>query len=198
MGGSCGLYGFLFFLPMILRRSFGYSQIASFCLTAPPAAFAIIISVGVSWLADKTRMRGPYAVLECVIGVVGLAMTGFLKDPTPRYIGTFLGEAGTTALIVTSLAWGQNNIRSDSRRSVVTVIQVVGAAVGGIYSALVFRQQVSSIAHYVVTNVHTVLLTEPIASGRPGLSTWYHSHGCPFDLGRRVVNICFLLPLEGQ
>lgn len=87
-------------------------------------------------------VRGAYAVLECIIAVVGLAMTGFLKSATPRYIGTFLGVAGTTALIATSLAWGQNNVRSDARRNVVTVIQIVNAAVGGIYSALVFRQQV--------------------------------------------------------
>lgn len=143
MGGSCGLYGFLFFLPVILSKSFGYSQVASFCLTAPPAAFAVIFSYVVSYFADKTRLRGPFVVLECVTGIAGLAMTGFLEHPTPRYIGTFLGEAGTTALIVTSLAWGQNNIRDDARRNVVTVVQIVNAAVGGIYSALVFRQQVS-------------------------------------------------------
>jgi MFS transporter, ACS family, DAL5 transporter family protein len=142
MGASCGLYGFLFFLPIILRKSFGYSQISSFCLTAPPAAFAIIVVVAISWIADKTRVRGPYAVLECIMGITGLAMTGFLKSATPRYVGTFLGVAGTTALIATSLAWGQNNIRSDARRNVATVVQIICAAVGGIYSALVFRQQV--------------------------------------------------------
>lgn len=142
MGGSCGLYGFLFFLPIILRDSFGYSQVASFCLTAPPAAFAVLFSYAISWAADKTRRRGPFIILECATGIAGLAMTGFLKNPTPRYVGTFLGEAGTTALIVTSLAWGQNNIRDDARRNVVTVIQIIFAAIGGIYSALVFRQQV--------------------------------------------------------
>lgn len=142
MGGSCGLYGFLFFLPIILRDSFGYSQVASFCLTTPPAAFAVLFTFAISWLADKTRCRGPFVILECVTGIVGLAMTGFLQDPTPRYVGTFLGEAGTTALIVTNLAWGQNNVRDDARRNVVTVVQIIFAAIGGIYSALVFRQQV--------------------------------------------------------
>lgn len=142
MSGSCGLYGFLFFLPIILRASLGYSMVASFCLTAPPAAFATLFTLVIAWLADKTKVRGPYVCLSCIIAVVGLAMTGFLKDPIPRYIGTFLGEAGTNTIITTTLAWGQNQVVDDAKRSVVTVIQVFGAAIGGIYSALVFRSQV--------------------------------------------------------
>ncbi|KJR87772.1 Major Facilitator Superfamily protein [Sporothrix schenckii 1099-18] len=140
-GGSGGIYSFLFFLPTILRDSMGYSQVAAFCLTTPPAAVAIIYSIAVSYLADRMRIRGPYAVLGSVVAVVGLAMTAFVAAPGPRYAGTFLGYAGSTSVISTSLAWGQNNVRSDNRRNVVTVIQIVSAAIGGIYSALVFRQQ---------------------------------------------------------
>lgn len=198
MGGSCGLYGFLFFLPIILKNSFGYSQVASFCLTAPPAAFAIVVVLAISWIADKTRVRGPYAVLECIIAVVGLAMTGFLKSATPRYIGTFLGVAGTTALIATSLAWGQNNIRSDARRNVVTVIQIVNAAVGGIYSALVFRQQVRlwQLFRILCRDNHNILILLILGFSR--LPAGSHRYGCPAlarcIFGHRHV----VLPLEGQ
>lgn len=142
MSGSCGTYGFLFFLPIILRNGLGYSQSLSFCLTAPPAALAVVYALGISWAADKYRVRGPFILMHCVLGVVGLCMIGFLNRPTPRYVGSFLGECGTNGLIVTGLAWGQNNVRSDAKRSVTTAIQVMMAAVGGIYSALVFRQQV--------------------------------------------------------
>ncbi|KAJ9500185.1 hypothetical protein H2202_004576 [Exophiala xenobiotica] len=141
MSGSCGTYGFLFFLPLILRKGLGYSQSLSFCLTAPPAAVAVIYALTISWAADKYRVRGPFILMHCVLGIVGLCMIGFLDPPTPRYIGSFLGECGTNGLIVTGLAWGQNNVRGDAKRSVATAIQVMMAAVGGIYSALVFRQQ---------------------------------------------------------
>jgi hypothetical protein len=50
---------------------------------------------------------------------------------------------GATALISSALAWGQNNVRLDAKRSVLTVTQVVCAAIGGIYSSQVFRQEVS-------------------------------------------------------
>lgn len=143
--GSCGTYGFLFFLPIILRGGLGYSMQMSFILTAPPAALAVIYALGISWAADRFRVRGPFILLHCALAIIGLCMIGFLDHPTPRYIGSFPGECGTNGLIVTGLAWGQNNVRGDAKRSVTTAIQVMMAAVGGIYSALVFRQQVGTL-----------------------------------------------------
>ena len=59
-----------------------------------------------------------------------------------RYIGTFLGEAGVNGLVVTSLAWQANNVRGDAKRAVASAIQIMMSGIGGIYSSLVFRQQV--------------------------------------------------------
>jgi cyanate permease len=143
MTGAIGVYAFLFFLPIILRNGLGYSLQLSFILSAPPAAFAVIFALGISWLADKTQMRGPFVVFQGLVAIVGLCMTGFLTHPTPRYVGTFLGEAGVNGLVVTCLAWQANNIRGDAKRSVATAIQIMVSGVGGIYSSLVFRQQVS-------------------------------------------------------
>lgn len=83
-------------------------------------------------------------IAECCVGVAGLAMTGFAENAVPRYIGTFLGLGGINCLISTNLAWAQNNVRDDAKRSVVTVIQISVASIGGIYSSLVFRNQVGS------------------------------------------------------
>src|ERR1700760_3951191 len=118
MSASVSIYGFLIFLPVILRQGLGYSLTLSFLLTAPPAAFSVIFALIISWLADKYRVRGPFVFGEALLSIVGLAMIGFLYSPTPR------------------------NIRGDAKRSVGTAIQVMMASIGGIYSALVFRQQV--------------------------------------------------------
>lgn len=143
MGGACGNYSFLFFLPVILRNSFGFSQSLSFYLCTPPAAFGIFASMAISWVSDRVQMRGIFVIAECVIAVAGLAMTGFAGGPVPRYIGTFLGFGGVNCLIATNLAWAQNNVCDDAKRSVVTVIQISVASIGGVYSSLVFRNQVS-------------------------------------------------------
>jgi cyanate permease len=142
MAGAVGVYAFLFFLPLILRKGLGYSLPLSFILSVPPALFSVIEAMAVSWLADRTRLRGPFVIFQGLVALVGLCMTGFLKSPTPRYIGTFLGEAGVNGLVVTSLAWQANNVRGDAKRSVASAIQIMVSGIGGIYSSLVFRQQV--------------------------------------------------------
>ncbi|OQU98288.1 hypothetical protein CLAIMM_04094 isoform 1 [Cladophialophora immunda] len=142
MSGAVGVYAFLFFLPLILRNGLGYSLELSFVLSAPPSLFSVIEAMFVSWLADKTKRRGPFVIFQGCIGIIGLCMTGFLDAPTPRYIGTFMGVCGANGLVVTTLAWQQNNIVGDSKRAVGTAILISVSGVGGIYSSLVFRQQV--------------------------------------------------------
>jgi hypothetical protein len=145
MAGAVGVYAFLFFLPIILRGGLGYSLELSFILSTPPSLFAVVEAMAISWLADKTRMRGPFVIFQGVIGIIGLCMTGFLDDPTPRYIGTFLGVAGANGLVVTTLAWQANNIVGDARRAVSTAILISMSGVGGIYSSMVFRTILSPI-----------------------------------------------------
>ncbi|OAP56666.1 hypothetical protein AYL99_08778 [Fonsecaea erecta] len=141
MAGAVGYYAFSFFLPIILRKSLGYSLALSFILSAPPALFAAVEAYLVSYVADKTKKRGIFVVFQGLMGIVGLCMTGFLKHPTPRYVGTFLGIAGTSGLVVTTLAWQANNIRGDAKRAVATAVLISMSGVGGIYSSLVFRQR---------------------------------------------------------
>lgn len=142
MSGAAATYGLLLFLPVVLRRGLGYSQTMSYLLAAPPAAAAVVFTFTISWISDRFRFRGPFVVLEGILAIMGLCMIGFLESPTPRYIGAFFGSSGSNALIVTAAAWGQNNIRGDAKRSVTAATQVMSAGIGGIYSALVFRQQV--------------------------------------------------------
>lgn len=140
MAGAVGVYAFLFFLPIILRGELGYSLELSFILSTPPSLFSVIEAGAISWLADKTKLRGPFVIFQGLIGIIGLCMTGFLEHPTPRYIGTFLGVAGANGLVVTTLAWQANNIVGDSRRAVSTGILIGMSGVGGIYSSMVFRK----------------------------------------------------------
>ncbi|KAI0104518.1 MFS general substrate transporter [Daldinia grandis] len=134
--GAVGVYAFLFFLPVILRNGMGYSQELAFVLSAPPALFSVVEGMFVSWLADKMRLRGPFVIAQGLVAIVGLCMTGFLKQPVPRYIGTFLGEAGVNGLVVTTLAWQANNLRGDAKRACATAVLITLSGLGGIYSSL--------------------------------------------------------------
>lgn len=120
----------------------GFTRELAFILSAPPALFSVIEALAVSWLADKYRLRGPFVIFQGLVGIIGLCMTGFLKAPAPRYVGTFLGEAGVNGLVVTTLAWQSNNLRGDAKRATATAVMITLSGIGGIYSSLVFRQQV--------------------------------------------------------
>ncbi|KAI6083668.1 MFS general substrate transporter [Hypoxylon rubiginosum] len=139
--GAVGVYAFLFFLPLILKNGMGYSQELAFVLSAPPALFSVVEGMFISWLADKMRLRGLFVIIQGVVAVIGLCMTGFVKAPVPRYVGTFLGEAGVNGLVVTTLAWQANNLRGDARRACATAVMITISGLGGIYSSLVFHQQ---------------------------------------------------------
>lgn len=140
MAGAVGVYAFLFFLPIILRGGLGYSLELSFILSTPPQLFSVVEAMSISWLADKVKLRGPFIVFQGLIGIIGLCMTGFIDQPAPRYIGTFLGVAGANGLVVTTLAWQANNIVGDSRRAISTGILISISGIGGIYSSMVFRK----------------------------------------------------------
>lgn len=79
------------------------------------------------------------------------------------FTGTFLGYAGAIGLVVTSMSWMANNLRGDGKRAVATAIMISVSGIGGIYSSLVFRQQVSWIQR---TYGHLVADLD-ISLGRP-------------------------------
>ena len=109
------VYALAFFIPIILR-GMGYSTRMTFLLSAPPAVAAVPWVILVSWLADKTRMRAPWIMLQCVLGIVGLLIIAYAKQNGARYFGVFLGLAGANSNIPTALAWQANNIRGQSLR----------------------------------------------------------------------------------
>ena len=44
---------------------------------APPYLFSAIWTVVVAWMADRTKLRMPYMVLNAVITLVGLPLTAY-------------------------------------------------------------------------------------------------------------------------
>ncbi|KIW40499.1 hypothetical protein, variant 1 [Exophiala oligosperma] len=141
LAGAAGSYSFLLFLPIIFRKSLGYSMQLSLILTAPPAAFATMYAFGLSWASDKIRLRGYFVLGHCTITIVGLCMIAFPSSGPTRFAGSFLGQAGCSAMLISANAWGMNNIRTDAERNVYSAWVTGISAIGGIYSALVFRQQ---------------------------------------------------------
>jgi len=141
---SCTIpsYAFAFFLPVILNQGMGYSIIISQVLSGPPCILSIFMAFTIAWYSDKTHLRAPFIALQAVITIVGLALTGYAIDNNGvRYFGVLIGFAGAAGNVPTCLAYQSNNIRTDSKRSVGSALQIGLGSIGGIIASTVFRQQ---------------------------------------------------------
>ncbi|KAA8895790.1 major facilitator superfamily domain-containing protein [Sphaerosporella brunnea] len=131
-------YAFGLFLPILLE-GMGFTAGMSQLLSTPPYIFACIASFTLSYFADKQRVRGPIIVAQAVMCISGLATIAYFSTVGIRYSGVFIGMAGAVGNIPSVLSYQSNNIRTNSKRSVSSAVQVGFGAVGGIYASLVFR-----------------------------------------------------------
>ncbi|KAJ0271452.1 hypothetical protein COL940_011045 [Colletotrichum noveboracense] len=132
---SAPIYAFAYFIQIILT-TLGYSTAVVFLLCAPPYLFSIIWTLLVASVADKTRLRMPWMVLNAAITLTGLLLTAYHLNN-----GVFLGVSGCNGNLPTIIAFQSNNVRSNSRRSVASGVQMLFAAIGGIYASCTFMQQ---------------------------------------------------------
>jgi hypothetical protein len=137
---SAPIYAFAYFIQIILGTIVDSTAVV-FLLCAPPYLFSIIWTVGCAWLADRTRLRMPWMVLNAAITLTGLLITAYSSNSGARYFGVFLGVSGCNANLPTIIAFQSNNVRSDSRRSMANGIQLLFAAIGGIYASTTFMQK---------------------------------------------------------
>lgn len=140
MGSTIPAYAFPYFMPIILR-GMGYSAGMSQILSAPPYVSAVVVALGLAWAADKAHLRSPFIAISCILVVIGLSMTAYHTNNAIRYLGIFIGMAGAQSNVPTVLAYQANNIRTNSKRSVGSALQIGFGGIGGIYASTVFRQK---------------------------------------------------------
>ena len=121
MSTAMPAYALAYFGPVIVK-GMGYSVGVTHLLGAPPVIFAVIVSLFVSWLSDKLKVRAPAIAFQASICIVGLMMVAYCKGNIPRYFGMFFGFAGCQGNIPSILAYQANNIRTQSKRSVASAL----------------------------------------------------------------------------
>ncbi|TFK73949.1 MFS general substrate transporter [Pluteus cervinus] len=133
-------YAIGFFVTIILA-GMGWGIRDSLLLSAPPYVFAAISAFGFAYISDKTKKRGIFIIIQTLISIIGLLITGYVKNNGARYFGLFLVNAGASGCIPAILAYNANNVTTHSKRAVSTAIIVGFGGVGGIFATTVYREE---------------------------------------------------------
>ncbi|KAJ9659939.1 hypothetical protein H2198_002829 [Neophaeococcomyces mojaviensis] len=134
-------YAIAYFLPIILNEGMGFNVAASQCLIAPPYVLAAIVMYAMAWAGDKYHIRSPFVIANGCIGLIGLALLGFVKNVGVRYFGVFLATTAANANVPCVLTWQANNIRGQWKRALCSATLVGAGGIGGIIGGTVFRSQ---------------------------------------------------------
>ncbi|GLB14927.1 hypothetical protein AtubIFM61612_004732 [Aspergillus tubingensis] len=134
-------YSIAYFLPIILEDSMGFSVAKAQCLVAPPYVAAAIVMYTQAVYADKWHLRGPIIAANAAMGLLGLALLGYLKESGPRYFGVFLATIAANANCPALVSWQSNNVRGQWKRAFTSATLIGGGSIGGIIGTTVFRAQ---------------------------------------------------------
>ena len=101
----------------------------------------MITAFGFAWLGDKHQLRAPIIAMQSLICLVGLLLVAYVSNNGVRYFGVFLGIMGSQGNVPAILAYQANNIRTQSKRSTASALQIGFGAIGGVIASTVFRQK---------------------------------------------------------
>lgn len=129
-----------YFLPIILQAGMGYSTDAAILLAVPPYYYAVLPVILSSLVSDRFRMRGPTIVFNSACLIAGIAMLGFARHNTVRYIGTFLATGAYVSNWAAISAYWANNVVGQWKRAFVAALVTACNGAGGIAGSFIFRQ----------------------------------------------------------
>ncbi|KAI1097691.1 major facilitator superfamily domain-containing protein [Jackrogersella minutella] len=129
-------YSISVFQPTILL-TFGWSDLKSNLLSAPPRVASGIISVLVSIWSDQIQRRGVFCLGGFSLSILGLFLVAFLKGSL-RYMGIYFAAIGIYIAQPLCIAWCANQVTSSNKRGTITAFAGTIGQFGGIISALVF------------------------------------------------------------
>lgn len=101
----------------------------------------MITAFGFAWIGDKYQLRAPIIAIQSLICLIGLMLVAYVTNNGVRYFGVFLGIMGSQGNVPAILAYQANNIRTQSKRSTASALQIGFGAIGGIIASTVFRQR---------------------------------------------------------
>ncbi|KAI1206790.1 MFS transporter [Annulohypoxylon truncatum] len=139
LGVCTTAYSISVFQPTILL-TFGWDDLKSNLLSAPPRVASGIISVTIGIWSDRIQLRGIFCLGGFLLSILGMFLIAYLEGAL-RYMGIYFAAIGIYIVQPLSIAWCTNQVTSSNKRGTITAFAGTIGQVGGIISAVVFPSQ---------------------------------------------------------
>jgi dipeptide/tripeptide permease len=83
----------------------GFEAVDAQGLTAPPFFLSFLLTIGTTYIADRTQQRGIMIACLTIIGGIGYVLLATTKTVGGRYTGVFFAAAGIFPAIANILPW---------------------------------------------------------------------------------------------
>ncbi|KAJ6440109.1 allantoate permease [Purpureocillium lavendulum] len=101
-----------------LTGTLGFEYVPTLLMSSPPWVFSCIISVVISWHADRTQEKFWHIVGPILMGIVGFVISMATTNVAARYIALFL-QAGSYAGFIVFYSWISSSFpRPPAKRAV--------------------------------------------------------------------------------
>lgn len=131
-------YGYAYFATSIIKVM-GYTGAEANQRSVYPWILAFGWSIIISFVSDKVKIRLPFALLNTVLALIGLALVlGATTNINARYAGCFLSVTGLYSAMPILICWCSLNYGGHLRKAVGSSWQVGLGNVGGIIATYIF------------------------------------------------------------
>ncbi|KAI3485877.1 hypothetical protein L1887_50676 [Cichorium endivia] len=181
------LYSFSLFLPTILRGIYPTITTTRLqLLTVPPYVPATVLVIIIAYLADKTRMRGPFILALLPISMIGYIMLLATDNAKVSYGATFLIALGIYPTAPCILSIPINNTSGLYKRGTVNALQLMIANLAGFVATFIYQTKWAP--RYV--QGHSVVLASLVGAWIfMAINVWWcWSENRARDQGRREGN----------
>jgi hypothetical protein len=160
-GILAGLYSFGLFLPTIIVE-LGYTANEAQLWSVIPYAVASVVTVIVSIISDRLKLRGVVMLFVLLPAIIGYAVIANISvaHPKVKYGMTFLMATGMYASVPCVLVWNSNNSAGHYKRATTTALQLAIANSGGFVATFIYPNKDKPQYH----SGHTIVLSLLVAA----------------------------------
>ncbi|KAF1987550.1 MFS transporter [Aulographum hederae CBS 113979] len=115
------------FIPTLVS-TFGYPQVTTLLLVAPPYVFATLITLAVSYSSDHFSSRATHIILPMAFAASGYILAACTLHLAARYLSLFIMLSGVYGSYNVALAWISSTLPHpvEKRSAAIAVINTVG------------------------------------------------------------------------